>query len=306
MTDVTSFDATRLAVERWGPAGGPIVVLVHGLGLSMESWGEVPRLLSREHRVIAYDLRGHAQSGDAKSGDYSMEAQAKDLDAILRAVVDDGEHAVVIGNSLGGGIIVARAHHFGTERMAGAVFAGSGGSGVTFPGFPARRLPDRAEAALRTGWLRVLRLTAVIGKRIRRLELLSDRIIRHFAFTSHAPRQAVALVRDSFLGSRPQALARTTLASVSHDGTRMAPDLKVPTLVLHGSSDPEVPDEELETLLSALPQAELVSLAGEGHMLPLTDAEFVAEHVSRWVRHVGLGGSRAEAPDGVREADTRV
>lgn len=286
MTDVTSFDGTRLALETWGPADGPVVVLVHGLGLSMESWGPVPELLSEEHRVVAYDLRGHAQSGDAKSGDYSMRAQAKDLDAVLRAALDEGDRAVVVGNSLGGGVIVAHAHHHGTKRMAGAVFAGSGGSGVTFPGFPARKLPARVEAALRTSWMKALRATALAGRRVRPIEDVSDRIIRHFAFTSDAPRDVVARVRESFLGSRPLALSRTTLASVSHDGTRMAPDLDVPTLVLHGSSDPEVPDEELQTLLSALPEAELVSLPGEGHMLPLTDGQFVAEQAARWVRHV--------------------
>lgn len=290
MTDVKSFDGTRLALETWGPADGPKVVLVHGLGLSMESWGRVPELLSGEHRVIAYDLRGHAQSGDAKSGDYSMAAQARDLDTVLGAVVADGERAVVVGNSLGGGIIVACAHHCGTARMGGAVFAGSGGSGVTFPGFPADRLPGRSEAALRVSWAKALRVTALAGRRFRRLEPLSDRLIRRYAFTSHAPREAVARVRDSFLTSRPQALSRTTLASVSHDGRRMAPALDVPTLVLHGSSDPEVPDEELKGLLSALPESELVSLTGEGHMLPLTDGEFVADHVARWARHTGSGG----------------
>ena len=51
----------------------------------------------------------------------------------------------------------------------------------------------------------------------------------------------------------------------------MAPALRVPTLVLHGSGDPEVPDDELQELLSALPDPELMRLAGEGHMLPLTD-----------------------------------
>ena len=32
MTDVTSFDGTRLALETAGPGGAPTVVLVHGLG----------------------------------------------------------------------------------------------------------------------------------------------------------------------------------------------------------------------------------------------------------------------------------
>lgn len=294
MTDATSADGTRLAIRTWGPPDAPVVVLVHGLGLSTESWGEVPDLLSSEHRVVAYDLRGHAQSGDAKNDDYSMAAQARDLDAVLHQALGDGERAVVVGNSLGGGIILAHAHEFGDERVAGVVFAGSGGSGVTFWGFPARHMPDWAQAALRKGWLRLLRATALVGRRVKTVDRVSDRLVRNFAFTPRTPHGPVAHVRESFLSSRPNALARTTLASVSHDGRTLAPDLQVPTLVLHGTNDPEVPEQELRDLLSALPDAELVSLPGKGHVLALTDPEFVAHHIARWVRHVGLAQRAAQ------------
>ena len=290
MTDVTSFDGTRLGLDVRGPTDGPVVVLVHGLGLSSESWGDVPEHLADAHRVVAYDLRGHAQSGDARSGDYSMSAHVKDLDAVLRAVLADGERAVVAGSSLGGGIIVAHADDCGTERVAGAVFAGSGGSGVTFPGLPARDLPDRLQAAVRTGYVKVLRGTALVGRRVRAVQPVSDRLIRSFAFTSHADHDAVAMVRDSFLSSRPEALAGTTLASVSHDGTRLAPALDVPTLVLHGTADPEVPDDEVSALMDQLPDGELVQLEAEGHMLPLTEGELVAEQIARWVRRVTTDG----------------
>lgn len=290
MTDVVSYDGTRLVLASWGPAGAPIVILVHGLGLSTRSWGKVPQLLAERHHVVAYDLRGHGQSGDAPSGDYSMQAQAKDLDAVLREVVPQDSAAIVVGNSLGGGIIVARAHHCGTARIAGAVFVGSGGSGVTFAGFPARNLPSPVRGALRWAWMNALRAGAQAGKLIRPLGSLSDRLTRRFAFTPEDPHEAVAQARKDFFSSRPEVLARTALASVSHDGTRMAPDLSVPTLVLHGSGDHEVPEKELSRLLKALPDAELVRLPGEGHMLPLTRPETVAEEISRWVRHTGIGG----------------
>lgn len=55
---MTSFDGTRPAISAWGHVDAPVVVLVHGLGLSTESWGRVPDLLSDTHRVIADDLRG--------------------------------------------------------------------------------------------------------------------------------------------------------------------------------------------------------------------------------------------------------
>jgi pimeloyl-ACP methyl ester carboxylesterase len=104
---------------------------VHGSGLSTESWGRVPELLADRHRIIAYDLRGRAQSGDARSGGYGREA---------------------------------------------------------------------------------------------------------------------------------------------HDGTRLAVDLDVPTFVLHGTEDPDVPPEDVRALMAALPHGERVQLPGAGHMLPLLHA----------------------------------
>lgn len=157
MTDVTSFDGTRLTLETAGPGGAPTVVLVHGLGLSTDSWGDVPARLAHTHRVVAYDPRGHAQSGDARSGNHTLEAHSRDLDAVLAACVPGGERAVVVGHSLGGGIVLAAAELAGTRRMAGVVFAGSGGSGVTAPGLPARSLPPALATALQRGWFGVLR-----------------------------------------------------------------------------------------------------------------------------------------------------
>lgn len=161
-----------------------------------------------------------------------MDAHARDLDAVRAAAVPDGNRAVVVGSSLGGGIIVARTHECGGERLAGVVLAGSGGSGLIFSGFPSQGLPDWAENRLRPAWTYLLRAIALLGGRIRRVETVSNRLVRRYAFTSSAPRELVDL--------------------------------------------------------DALPEAELVSLTEEGHMLPLTDGELVADHVARWVGRVGL------------------
>jgi pimeloyl-ACP methyl ester carboxylesterase len=257
MADVTSFDRTRIALREQGPRDAPLVVLVHGLGLSMESWGEVPALLAPEHRVVGYDLRGHGQSGDAQTGDYTMQAHARDLGAVLDHLTGGGDRrAVVVGNSLGGGVLLA------------------------YAGEP---LPRWAHRWLRPAWFRLLRGTAVLGRRLRPARAVSDAMVRRFAFTPDTAQRHVDRVRESFLSSRPLALAGTTLASVSHDGSACAPALDVPTVVLHGDRDPEVPQDDVAVLLSRLPQAELVTIPGAGHMLPLTHAQLVAEYVARLV-----------------------
>lgn len=283
MSHVVSFDATVLTLEAWGPSDAPLVVLVHGLGLSTRSWGRVPERLAERYHVVGYDLRGHGRSGNAPAGDYTLATHARDLDAVLDAVVPEGRKAVLVGNSLGGGIILALARDHGCDRVAGAVFAGSGGSGVTVPGFPAHHRGVVARKALRQLYLWAMRVVALVGHRIRPVERLANRLVRLFAFEQGAPQEAVDMVREDFLGTRRQALARTTLASVSEDGSNFASALTVPTLVLHGTEDPEVTQEDIDKLMPALPDGELVQLPGAGHMLALTREDVVVDAVARWV-----------------------
>lgn len=287
MSSLPSFDGTPLAVTRTGPSAGSPVVLVHGLGLSADSWGEVPARLADRHDVIRYDLRGHGRSGDAGPGGYALEAHARDLAEVLRACLPDGRRAVLVGHSLGGGIILAAAR--GTDaldRTTGVVFAGSGGSGVTAPGLPVRGLPPALARGVRGVWFGVLRGTTRLGRRIRSAQWLADRMVRRIGVGPTAPQEVVAHVRDSFLTTRAPALSATTLASLSHDGTELAPSLAVPTLILHGRSDPEVAEDELQQLLGALPHGERVEFPGAGHMLPLTHPAEVADQISRWTRPV--------------------
>jgi pimeloyl-ACP methyl ester carboxylesterase len=94
--------------------------------------------------------------------------------------------------------------------------------------------------------------------------------------------------------SSPPAPSPATLASVSHDSVRLAPDLGVPVLILHGDRDPEVPQQEIQRLMAALPHVELVTFRGAGHMLPLTHPDAVAEHTACWVRRLQPSLGRSE------------
>ncbi|MGY2129567.1 alpha/beta fold hydrolase [Blastococcus sp. SYSU DS0617] len=137
-----------------------------------------------------------------------------------------------------------------------------------------------------TGTDGACRSTTRLGRRIRSAQWLADRMVRRIGVGPTAPQEVVAHVRDSFLTTRAPALSATTLASLSHDGTELAPSLGVPTLILHGRSDPEVPGDELRDLLEALPDGERVEFPDAGHMLPLTHPAEVADQIARWTGQV--------------------
>ncbi len=80
---------------------GPALLLIHGLGSSLQDWDAQVATFSGQYRVIRFDLRGHGQS-DKPAGPYSMPMFAADAAGLLRELGIDAAH--VVGISLGGAI----------------------------------------------------------------------------------------------------------------------------------------------------------------------------------------------------------
>src|SRR5215831_2591940 len=76
-------DGTRLRVVEAGSGGD--VLLVHGFGISADSWSLVqPALVARGRRVVAYDHRGHGRSTRGSDGIGSSQLRGD-----LQAVAED-------------------------------------------------------------------------------------------------------------------------------------------------------------------------------------------------------------------------
>lgn len=82
-----------------GPEDGPVVILIHGLGLTHETWQWHLPALSQHYRVLCYDLYGHGGS--------PMPSQEPDLALFSRQLIRlldeiDIHRAALVGFSLGG------------------------------------------------------------------------------------------------------------------------------------------------------------------------------------------------------------
>jgi pimeloyl-ACP methyl ester carboxylesterase len=102
---VTVDDGVALATVCEGPAGAPGLLLVHGFGGAKEDFADHIDALARDHRVVAFDHRGHGES-DAPDdpGAYSLDRMAADTLAVAELT---GLHDLrLLGHSMGG--MVAR------------------------------------------------------------------------------------------------------------------------------------------------------------------------------------------------------
>jgi pimeloyl-ACP methyl ester carboxylesterase len=104
---------------------GPPLVLVHGLGGTIENWLALASPLAAHHRVLVPDLPGHGGS--------SALPEARDVDALAEAVLRIAEAeaatgAVWVGHSLGG-VVALRAAVLRPEAVRGIVLAAAAGIG---------------------------------------------------------------------------------------------------------------------------------------------------------------------------------
>lgn len=243
---------------------GPPVVLLHGIGRSLEDWTEQHELLRARHRVHSMDLAGSGQS-EPLDEPHTLPALARFVTEFLDAVKIT-EPAHVVGNSLGGAIAMQLAVD-APERVASLVLVNSAGFGREV-NISLRLLAIRPLGRL------LLRPSRYGARRIER-SLFHDptfvtraRVEHTFALAQrpHAARVLLETARalGTIRGVRPQ-WRKTLLRSLA--------ELDIPTLILWGDRDLILPAAHLNAARTHLPHAQAHLFPDTGHMPQIERAE---------------------------------
>ncbi|WP_338699304.1 alpha/beta hydrolase [Streptomyces sp. Q6] len=268
---VASADGARLHVEVHGPEDAPAVVLAHGWTCSTAFWAAQVRALATDHRVVVYDQRGHGRSPAATQLPYTTDMLADDLEAVLGAVLEPGERAVLGGHSMGGMTMMAAAGRPRFQEHAAAVLLCSTGSSALVA--EATVVPLLRASALRTRLTRsVLGSKAPLGP----VTPVAKRVLKYATMgPGSSPEKVDACARIV------HACPRGVRYGWSHVLERLQLDagveaLTMPVAVLGGTVDRLTPIVHARRIAAALPNCVgLTELAGLGHMTPIEAPEAV-------------------------------
>ena len=226
-------DGVRLNHELHG-RGQPLILL-EGLGGDIPGWRRNIPVLARELLVIAYDFRGNGDSDDPPAP-CSMATFVDDTLALLDSLGVDRTH--VYGQSFGG-MVAQEIALTAPERVRTLILA------CTDMG-PSRAVrSEGATAPKHEPW----------------------RALYAAGFPDAHPEHVAEDLRiGAAQPEHPVGGRRQWEAMQEFDSYDRLPDLRIPTLVLHGTEDRMIPVENGRRLAARIPDAELVLLEGAGHL----------------------------------------
>jgi pimeloyl-ACP methyl ester carboxylesterase len=274
-TWVRTPDGVDISVREWGNAQGRAIVFVHGLAQSHLAF--LPQLasdLAQRHRLVAFDLRGHGESG--KPVDPAFYRESHRWADELRAVIEGTGlvRPVLVGWSLGGRVLRQYLMHYGDGAIGGLNFVSC------------RPLEDPSVIA-----------PASQANLEGRPDTLARRIDAHVAFLRacfHRPLSgddfAVALAYNAIV---PQEIREAISGwSTSMADTRAALEkVTVPTLIAHGRNDALILPAAAEMTAAAINGSRISWYDDCGH------SPF-AEHPARFNRELDAFVSSIEPAHG--------
>ncbi len=275
-TTTASVNGIEIAYETHGDPSGEPLLLVMGLGAQLIAWPIelCDALVDRGFFVVRYDNRDtglstklddaaehdfitsflKASQGEAVEAAYNLSDMAADGTALLDHLEIASAH--VVGASMGGMIAQTMAiEHPDRVRTLTSIMSTTGEPDVGQPTAEAMAVLLRPAATTRD---EAIAASVEASKAIGSPE--------HFDPTM-AEKRAVEAYDRSFC---PSGIARQLLAIMA-SGSRAEglAHLDVPTVVIHGDVDPLVTPSGGQRTAELIPGAELITLEGGGHDLPL-------------------------------------
>ncbi|MEA2939197.1 MAG: 3-oxoadipate enol-lactonase [Alphaproteobacteria bacterium] len=227
--------------------GGPVVVLLHEMGGTLDSWDAVAPGLAETFQVVRYDQRGAGLSEKVRKP-FSNDDAVDDLEGVLKTLGLKPPYSFVCVAAASTQVLRFLERH--PEQVKSIVLCNPA------PGVDPSRagaLNERADLAEKEGMAGVMGIT----------------LDKSYPPTLGEP-AAYEAYRGRYLANDPvgfglahRMLARTNML-------HMLPKVTVPTLVVAGKHDTVRPPAGTEELAKKIPGARFELIEEAGHFLPTT------------------------------------
>lgn len=232
-------------------SGEPLLMLM-GLGGTIQAWGLQIPTLSRHFRLICPDNRGAGRS-DKPPGPYSMAQFMDDVSAVLDAEGIDSAH--ILGASMGG--LIAQEYCLRHPRRVRSLVLACTGPGFSDPA----RTPASPEA------LAPILMDRRQATQEQVVEALME-VFYHPDYLARIPDLAQKLLKIERANPQPVHAFEAQLQAILAQEP-LSPRLggvRAPTLVLHGEHDQVWPLGNARALAEHIAGAKLVVIPGSAHM----------------------------------------
>ena len=270
--------------ERFGRPTDPLILLIAGGASSMDWWDPefCRRLVDGGRSVVRYDHRDTGASTTWPPGapGYTADDLLDDILAVADSVSGEPIHAV--GLSMGGGLAqalaVAHAERVATLTLISTSHVGPGSPENGFPPMADRLAVSFAAPRPEPDWSDP---EAVVDHLVADMRLYAGSAGFDEEATRRVARRMVERSTDV------AAAGNHFLVDGGFDPGPRLGEVRIPTLVIHGTDDPMFPVEHGEALAAAIPGATLLTLEGVGHEVPPPSTWDVV--VPALLAHTGAG-----------------
>jgi non-heme chloroperoxidase len=251
----TGAGGLAIAGDVWGDPAGPLVLLQHGGGQTRHAWkGAGEALGAAGYHAVAFDARGHGDSGWATDGNYSTDDMVADLIAVVEAL--GGGRPILVGASMGGGtslVAVGEAHLEASALV----------------------LVDMAPRIEPEGSRKILEFMNQKPEGFDTLEEVAAAIANYQPHRQR-PRTLDGLAKNVRLGANGKYVwhwdparrnGRHNTAAYRERLARAADRLKLPTLLVRGGLSDVLSEEGARSFLAQAPHAEYVNVDNAAHMV---------------------------------------
>jgi pimeloyl-ACP methyl ester carboxylesterase len=256
-----------LALDDVGP--GPVLVLLHGFPMDRSIWRNQTAEIGLTYRIIAPDLRGQGAS-PAPDGTYAVDLLADDVIDLLDALELE-EKVVVGGLSMGGYVAMSLVLRY-PDRFRGLILMNT--RAAADPPSTANVREELAQILEQTGKTDVI------------VDQMLFKLFAPSTYSSH--HELVDRVKWHALHANPIGLANTLRGlAIRPDRTHELTKITMPTLVLAGEHDQLIPLDDSKVLASGIPNAQLVTIPGAGHLAPLENGEATNAAILDFLKKLG-------------------